>query len=330
VHLAGHRPLDEVRRVAVAAQQPDQLVLGDPGQHRRIGDLVPVQVQDRQHRAVASGVEELVGVPARRERSGLGLTVTHDRRDDQVGVVEGGAVGVGEGVAQLTTLVDRARGLRGHVAGDPAGKGELPEQAPHAVGVLPDTGIDLAVGALEPGRRHEAGAAVTGADDVHHVRVAGHDRAIEVRVDEVEPGRRSPVAQQSGLDVLREKPLAQQRVGHQVDLAHGEVVRRAPPGVDAGKLGPAERVSLDGAPRGFGSTHRSPSGWAPDAIGTAARWVSHHALRSHARLGRAESPRPCPRRPATPGGPRSGPPGPLVTPRPVPSLWQQRPRPAQS
>ncbi len=56
------------RPVAVPREQRRQLVVGDPGQHRGIGDLVAVEVEDGQHRTVGDGVEELVGVPARRRR----------------------------------------------------------------------------------------------------------------------------------------------------------------------------------------------------------------------------------------------------------------------
>ena len=61
-----------------------------------IGDLVAVEVQDRQDRPVGRRVQELVGMPARRQRSGLRLAVADDAGDDQVGIVEGGAVGVRE------------------------------------------------------------------------------------------------------------------------------------------------------------------------------------------------------------------------------------------
>ena len=61
--------LDEVRRVPVALHQRPQLVLRDPGQDRRVGDLVAVEVQDRQHGAVADRVEELVRVPAGGQRA---------------------------------------------------------------------------------------------------------------------------------------------------------------------------------------------------------------------------------------------------------------------
>ena len=62
----GHRVLavepagDEQRLVAVAAQEVDELRLGDAGEQGRVRDLEAVQVQDRQHRAVGHRVEERV------------------------------------------------------------------------------------------------------------------------------------------------------------------------------------------------------------------------------------------------------------------------------
>ena len=79
-------------------------------------------MQDRQHRAVGARVEELVRVPAGGERPGLGLAVADDAGDEQVGVVEGGAVGVGERVAELAALVDRARVSGATWLGMPPGK----------------------------------------------------------------------------------------------------------------------------------------------------------------------------------------------------------------
>ena len=71
-----------------------ELFTTDAGQHRRVRNLVPVEMQDRQHHAVVHRIEELVGVPARRQRAGLGLPVADDRRDDQVGIVKGRPIGV--------------------------------------------------------------------------------------------------------------------------------------------------------------------------------------------------------------------------------------------
>ena len=44
--------LNEVRLVAVAAQQLGEFVAADAREHRRVGDLEAVEVQDRQHGAV--------------------------------------------------------------------------------------------------------------------------------------------------------------------------------------------------------------------------------------------------------------------------------------
>jgi hypothetical protein len=54
---------DRVDVVAVAGEQRFQLVGRYARGDGRVGDLVAVEVQDRQHRAVGDRVEELVGVP---------------------------------------------------------------------------------------------------------------------------------------------------------------------------------------------------------------------------------------------------------------------------
>src|SRR5207249_10879375 len=112
-------------------------------------DLVAVEVQDGQHRAVAPGIEELVRLPACSERARLCFAVANHAGDQQIGVVERRAVGVRERVAELAALVDRSRRLGGDVARYPAGKRELLEQPAQAFLVLRHGRIDLAVGALQ-------------------------------------------------------------------------------------------------------------------------------------------------------------------------------------
>ena len=154
--------LDEMGRVAVAAHQGVQFLVADAGQHRGVGDLVAVQVQDGQHAAVADGVEELVAVPAGGQRPRLRLAVADDAGDDQVGIVKGRAVGVRQGVAQLAAFVDGAGRLRGDVAGDAAGERELGEEPFQSVLVLADVGVDLAVRPFEVGVGHQRRPAVPG------------------------------------------------------------------------------------------------------------------------------------------------------------------------
>jgi hypothetical protein len=90
---------DEVRIIAVAAHEVGELVAADPREDGRVGDLEAIEVEDRQHGAVARGVEELVRMPAGRQRAGFRLAVSDHAGDDQIGVVIGGAKGMGERIA---------------------------------------------------------------------------------------------------------------------------------------------------------------------------------------------------------------------------------------
>ncbi len=63
VHAERIRAFDKIRRPAVTAQQVFELSVADSSQQSRIVDLVPVQVKDREHGAVANRVQELVDVP---------------------------------------------------------------------------------------------------------------------------------------------------------------------------------------------------------------------------------------------------------------------------
>ena len=118
--------------MTAAAQVLGQLLPVYPGQHRGVGDLVAVEVQDGKHGPIDGRVQELVRMPGRGQRAGLGLSVADHAGHQQIGVVEGSPVGVREAVAQLPTLVDGAGGLCRHVAGDASRERELLEETLHA------------------------------------------------------------------------------------------------------------------------------------------------------------------------------------------------------
>ena len=252
VHRLRLVPLDEVGRVAVAAQELLQLLVADAGQDRRVVDLVAVQVEDRQHGPIVRRVEELVGVPARGQRAGLGLAVAHDAGDNQIRVVERRAEGVAQAVAQLAPLVDRARRLGSDVTGDAAREGELLEELLHPRHVLGDVRVDLAVSPLQVHVADQRRPAVAGSRDVDHVQVIFLDDPIQMDVEEVLPRSGPPVAQQPRFDVLELQRLAQERVVIKVDLADREVIGGPPVGVHL-----AEEVRRE---RGQGGAvrHRCP------------------------------------------------------------------------
>ena len=201
-----------VRAPTVAAQQTVQLGPGDARQDRGVGDLVPVEMQNRDDGAVADGVAELVGVPAGRQWAGLGLAVADHAGHDQTGVVERRTEGVRQGIAQFTALVYRPGNLRGDMAGHATGKRELPEQGAHTGLVASDVGVGRAIAALQPGVGQRRRAAVAGADDVHQVEVALVDDPIEMSHAEVDARRGSPMSQQAWLDVFGPQRLSHQRV----------------------------------------------------------------------------------------------------------------------
>ena len=74
------------------------------------------------------------------------------------------------------------------------------------------------------------------AGDVDHVEVVFVDNAVEMRVDEVLPGHRAPMTDDLFLDDILGERFAQERVVQKIELARGEVVRRAPPGIQRFEL----------------------------------------------------------------------------------------------
>ena len=222
---------DEVGFVAVAAHQFGQLGLGDARQHGGVGDLVAVEVQDRQHGAVPGRVEELVGVPAGGERPGFGFSVADHAQREQVGVVEHGAVGVDEGIAEFAAFVDRAGRLRVR-RGWGYRRGRRTAGTALACRPRPGRSRSTPRCRCRRGRRSRpARAAVTGTGHVQHVEISLLDHAVHVRVQQVQPRGGAPVPEQARLDVLGQQGLTQQRVVEQVDLPDGQVVRGPPVGV---------------------------------------------------------------------------------------------------
>src|SRR5260370_187226 len=181
-------------RVSVGPKELDDVAVRQPAQNSGIGDLVAGEVKDGQHGPVRGRIEKRIAAPGRRERAGLGLAVADHARHDQVRVVACSAEGVRQGISKLTTFVNRAWSLRRRVAWYSARKRKLAEQMTQPASILADLGIDLAVGSFEIGIGHNSGTAVAGTADKDHVEIASLDGPVEMRIHEVEAGRRAPMA----------------------------------------------------------------------------------------------------------------------------------------
>ena len=112
-------------------------------------------------------------MPARRERPGLRFAVADNAGDEELGVVECGPEGVGQGVAELAALVNRTGRLGRDVRRDPTGERELAEELTQSGFVLRDVRVELGVRALEIGIGDQARPAVAWAGDVDRGQVAG-------------------------------------------------------------------------------------------------------------------------------------------------------------
>src|ERR1035441_10903909 len=80
----------------------------DTSQDGRIGNLVAVEMQDRQHRAIGGRVEKLVGMPRRGQWSGFRLPIADDAGHDEIGIVEHCPERMAERITQFAAFVDRA------------------------------------------------------------------------------------------------------------------------------------------------------------------------------------------------------------------------------
>jgi hypothetical protein len=232
MYRGGVIALHEVRSPAVATHQLFELRTGNPREQRRVVDLVSVQVKDRQHGSIAHRVEKLVRVPGGGQGAGLRLAIAHRHGDEQVRVVERGAKGVRQAVAELAALVNGSRRFRRAVAADTAGKGKLLEEAAQAFLVFTRVRVDLGVGALEIDRREYARGAVAGAGQEDGVDVLFANEPVDVQVHQRKPRARTPVAEEATLDVFLAQGLAQQRVVLQINHPCSEVVAGTPVGVE--------------------------------------------------------------------------------------------------
>ena len=175
-------------------------------------------------------------MPTRGEWSRFGLAIADNAASHEIGIVEHRSVGMHQRVAQLSSFVDGTRRLRCIMAGNASRKRKLPEQPPKAVFVLLNARVELRVRTFEIGVRHHARPAMPRTADVNDVEVIHLDDAIKVHVDEVQPWSRTPVSQQTRLDVLEFQRLTQQRIGVEVNLSDREIIRSAPVSIHLAQL----------------------------------------------------------------------------------------------
>ena len=137
-----------------------------------------------------------------------------------------------DAVAEFSAFIDRSRHLGGDVAGYASREGELLEQFLHALFILCDFRVKLAVCAFQVDISYKGWAAVARAGDEDGVQVVFFDGPIEVDIDEVQAGRSAPMSQEARFDIFEGKGFLEQWISEKVDLSDGEVIGGPPVGVD--------------------------------------------------------------------------------------------------
>ena len=127
VHRSGLVAFHEVALVTVSVEQRFQFRLRNARQHGGTGDLIPVQVQDRQHGAVARRIQKFIRMPAGGAGASLGFAIAHHAAGQQTGIVEHRAIGMQHRIPKLAAFVDRTRRFRRSVARNAARKRKLAE-----------------------------------------------------------------------------------------------------------------------------------------------------------------------------------------------------------
>ena len=113
---------DKTGLVTVSGEEVNQLVVAEASKDGRIRDFVAVQMKDGKHGPVARRVQKLVRMPTGGEWPRFALAVTNYAAGHQVAIVEDGAVGVHQRIAQFSPFMDRARRFRGGMTGDSSRK----------------------------------------------------------------------------------------------------------------------------------------------------------------------------------------------------------------
>jgi hypothetical protein len=113
-----------------------------------------------------------------------------------------------------------------------------------AVTVPADPGIDLAVGSLQPRRRHQCGSAMAWTSEIDGLLAGQTDQPRHVRVDERKARTGAPMAEKSWLDVVDTQRSSQQGVVLQIDLSDGQVVAGPPPGIKRRQLLVGQRAKV--------------------------------------------------------------------------------------
>ena len=123
------------------------------------------------------------------------------------------------------------------MGGNAAGKRKLLEEFLNSFGVLSDICVDFRIRAFKIGIGDQSRTSMPRSGDIENIQVTQFDNAVQVRVQKIQAGSRSPVSQKTGLYMVGCERLYQESVSQKINLSDREIVRRTPVGMNRFSLG---------------------------------------------------------------------------------------------
>src|ERR1700682_1778042 len=124
-----------------------------------------------------------------------------------------------QAIAELTAFMNGTRGVRRAMTADASRKRKLFEEFLEPRLSFALVGIDFRIRSFQIAVGQRGRRAVTGAGHEDHVEIVFFDQTIQVHPNKTLTGVRTPMAQESILDVLGLKRLFEQRVCCQLETA---------------------------------------------------------------------------------------------------------------
>jgi len=218
----------EMNLVAVRLKKTPYVIIAATPEDRGSADLISVQVEDRQHRAVANGIQKARSFPRSFQWPGLSFSISNNGYCYEIRIVEHRAEGMHQDVTELSSFMDRARCRCAYVTRNAARCRELPKEARETLHISGNGRIDFSVGTLEVDVRNDGGPAVPRSSEINDVGISLRDQSVEVHIDEAQPRRRTPMSKQPRLYVSCLERLTEKWVVPEIDLADGQIVGGLP------------------------------------------------------------------------------------------------------
>ena len=127
-------------------------------------------------------------MPGRCQGTCFRFAIAHYDRHNQIGIIVGSAVSMGNAVAQFTAFMNGTRCFGGAVAADTAGERKLLEELQHAFFIFTFVGVNFRVSSFQVDRSQHAWCAMAGARHENGVQTVLVNKPVHMDVGKAQAG----------------------------------------------------------------------------------------------------------------------------------------------